>query len=138
MDKPDIFKIAAKIARGLGDGTILPNSTYGGVYSNLEDYIMQVLEENYGIAARAERHKYRAKLNVQLEPIIMFWIENESYLLSCPVPHPELSNEQANYNVENKWTDDKYGDAHRRLCLHIANELERSTPIKRWFKWITA
>ena len=41
-----------------------------------------------------------------------------------PVDHPTKGEEEAYNDVENLWDNTPYGDARRRLCLHIANEME--------------
>ena len=42
-----------------------------------------------------------------------------------PVPHPTLDPYDAFWSRKQLWRNDAYGDARRRLCLFLADELER-------------
>lgn len=41
-----------------------------------------------------------------------------------PVPHQTMSPEDAFDNLDDLWSDDEYGDARRRLCLWLADQIK--------------
>ena len=45
--------------------------------------------------------------------------------IEYPVPHPTLDPEKAYVVRKQLWRNDAYGNARRRLCLFLADELER-------------
>lgn len=51
------------------------------------------------------------------------WSEYNSNSL-YPVDHPTKEEQEAYVYVADLWTETPYGDTRRRLCLHIANEME--------------
>lgn len=123
------------IAQGLGSGTLPPTNRLCGVYWNIEDHFLQALEDNLRQHC-SKRNRFTERLNAIVLPVIRSWHENHTRSWDYPVPHPSLSAQRAYHEVEDKWADDAYGDAHRRLCLHIAQELTSRHAKRRWLQWL--
>ncbi|WP_263770420.1 hypothetical protein [Propionivibrio soli] len=133
---PDVVRVAIGIAQGLGNGTLPPTNRLCGAYWNIEDHFLLAFEDELREHYQ-ERCRFVERLNAIILPVIRSWHENRSQSWDYPVPHPTLSEQRAYHEVEDKWADDPYGDAHRRLCLHIAQELASRRAKRRWFHWFS-
>lgn len=90
--------------RGLGNGTVSPVGPKYGICGELS--------QEFNVSGIRFVKKY-----------VTSWPEyngNPNY----PVDHPTKEEEEAYTWVADLWAATPYGDARRRLCLHIANELE--------------
>lgn len=112
----------------------MPTNMLCGAYWNIEDRVLLTFEPELREHSEA-RHHLISRLLVLFVPAVRSWAENPDHSWDYPVPHPTLSGQRAYQEVENKWGDDAYGDAHRRLCLHLARELSRAQAQRSWFRW---
>ena len=71
---------------------------------------------------------FRIHFNPELTPYFRTWEEYSGYL-AYPIPaFSDVGPPSAYYQAQsakNLWAANPYGDARRRLCLHIANEIEK-------------
>ena len=91
--------------RRLGNGEVQPKNYSRGLCSELSSL-------------------FEYRISQELELHFKTWPEFSGISL-VPVPHPD--GPMVGYEVcENKWIGD-YGDSRKRLCLHVANEMEAAT-----------
>ncbi len=72
-------------------------------------------------------HEVRMMSRLMSRPvlfIIVRWPEHSGHS-SYPVRHPKMSPQDAFMEGSDLWQDDEYGKARKRLCIFIADELEK-------------